>query len=182
MPNQAEPRRSVHANALGNSPSSAAGAGHLGGYQRPPVQGPEAGHDGQRRDQLAGPGAVGEDRLERGHERSAVVDQGVVRDQARHHSRHGQVQDGARSGAQQGGPAHVPLRVTAGIKVKELTADQFDDWLDERAEELSTRTLRLIHQILERAIRQAQARDRSAATWRAWSMCPRVRKVGRRER
>ena len=26
-----------------------------------------------------------------------------------------------------------------GIKVKELTADQLDDWLDERAEELSTR-------------------------------------------
>jgi integrase len=48
----------------------------------------------------------------------------------------------------------------AGIKVKELTADQFDDWLDERAEELTTRTLRLIHQILERAIRQAQARDK----------------------
>ena len=47
-----------------------------------------------------------------------------------------------------------------GIKVKELTADQLDDWLDERAEELSTRSLRLIHQIVERAIRQAQARDK----------------------
>lgn len=46
------------------------------------------------------------------------------------------------------------------IKVKELTADHLDDWLDERAEELSTRTLRLIHQILERSIRQAQARDK----------------------
>ena len=32
--------------------------------------------------------------------------------------------------------------------------------MDERAEELSTRTLRLIHQILERAIRHAQARDK----------------------
>jgi hypothetical protein len=47
-----------------------------------------------------------------------------------------------------------------GIKLKELTADQLDDWLDERAEELTTRTLRLIHQILECAIRQAQARDK----------------------
>jgi integrase len=45
-------------------------------------------------------------------------------------------------------------------KLKELTADQLDDWMDERAEELSTRSLRLIHQILERAIRQAQARDK----------------------
>jgi integrase len=32
--------------------------------------------------------------------------------------------------------------------------------MDERAGELSTRSLRLIHQILERAIRQAQARDK----------------------
>jgi integrase len=47
-----------------------------------------------------------------------------------------------------------------GIKVKELTADHLDEWLDERAEELSTRSLRLIHQIVERAIRQAQARDK----------------------
>ena len=47
-----------------------------------------------------------------------------------------------------------------GIKLKALTADQLDDWLDERAEELTTRMLGLIHQILERAIRQAQARDK----------------------
>ena len=32
--------------------------------------------------------------------------------------------------------------------------------MDDRAEELSTRTLRLVHQILERAIRHAQARDK----------------------
>jgi integrase len=47
-----------------------------------------------------------------------------------------------------------------GKRLKELTADELDGWLDERAEELTTRTLRLIHQILERAIRQAQARDK----------------------
>ena len=45
-------------------------------------------------------------------------------------------------------------------KLKELTADDLDKWMDERAEELSTRSLRLIHQILERAIRHAQARDK----------------------
>jgi integrase len=45
-------------------------------------------------------------------------------------------------------------------KLQQLTADQLDEWMDERAGELSTRSLRLIHQILERAIRQAQARDK----------------------
>ena len=55
---------------------------------------------------------------------------------------------------------HNVIPQIGGIKVKELTADQLDDWLDERAEELSTRSLRLIHQIVERSIRQAQARDR----------------------
>ncbi|MEV4112399.1 tyrosine-type recombinase/integrase [Nonomuraea sp. NPDC049695] len=46
------------------------------------------------------------------------------------------------------------------IKLKKLTADELDDWLDERAEELSTRTLRLIHQIVKWAIRHAQKRDK----------------------
>ena len=46
------------------------------------------------------------------------------------------------------------------IRLKELTADRLDTWIDERAGELSTRSLRLIHQILERAIRHAQARDK----------------------
>ncbi len=45
-------------------------------------------------------------------------------------------------------------------KLKKLTADELDTWMDDRAEELSTRTLRLVHQILERAIRHAQARDK----------------------
>ena len=34
------------------------------------------------------------------------------------------------------------------IKLKELTADRLDVWIDERAGELSTRSLRLIRQIL----------------------------------
>jgi len=46
------------------------------------------------------------------------------------------------------------------IRLKELTAARLDAWMDERAEELSTRSLRLIHQIVERAIRHAQARDK----------------------
>ena len=46
------------------------------------------------------------------------------------------------------------------VKLKALTADRLDAWLDERAGGLSTRSLRLIHQIVERAIRHAQARDK----------------------
>ncbi len=46
------------------------------------------------------------------------------------------------------------------VKLKELTADRLDEWMDERAGELSTRSLRLIHQIVERAIRHAQAREK----------------------
>lgn len=45
-------------------------------------------------------------------------------------------------------------------RLKRLTADELDRWMDERAKELSDRSLRLIHQILERAIRHAQARDK----------------------
>ena len=45
-------------------------------------------------------------------------------------------------------------------KLKKLTADELDTWMDDRAEELSTRTLRVVHQVLERAIRHAQARDK----------------------
>ena len=45
-------------------------------------------------------------------------------------------------------------------KLKRLTADDLDKWMDGRTNELSTRSLRLVHQILERAIRHAQARDK----------------------
>jgi integrase len=45
-------------------------------------------------------------------------------------------------------------------KLKKLTADDLDRWMDGRASELSNRTLRLVHQILERAIRHDQARDK----------------------
>lgn len=55
---------------------------------------------------------------------------------------------------------HHLLPHLGAAKLKKLTADQLDTWMDERAQHLSTRTLRLIHQILERAIRHAQARDK----------------------
>src|SRR6266567_3228831 len=56
--------------------------------------------------------------------------------------------------------SHHLIPYLGGARLKKLTADQLDIWLDERAAELSTRTLRLVHQILERAIRHAQARDK----------------------
>jgi integrase len=45
-------------------------------------------------------------------------------------------------------------------EAKTLTADELDRWMDGRAAKLSNRILRLVHQILERAIRHAQARDK----------------------
>ena len=55
---------------------------------------------------------------------------------------------------------HHLIPYIGAAKLKRLTADELDTWMDERAGELLTRTLRLIHQILERAIRHAQARDK----------------------
>lgn len=43
------------------------------------------------------------------------------------------------------------------IKPEGPTADRLDTWINEQAGELSTRSVRLIHQILERAIRHTQA-------------------------
>ena len=45
------------------------------------------------------------------------------------------------------------------IKLKKLSADHVDEWLDGLADELSTATLHKLHSVLRRAIRQAQARD-----------------------
>ncbi|MWA02308.1 tyrosine-type recombinase/integrase [Actinomadura sp. LD22] len=44
-------------------------------------------------------------------------------------------------------------------RLGDLKADDVDTWLDGLTDSLSTRTLRLVHAILKRAIRQAQARD-----------------------
>jgi len=46
-------------------------------------------------------------------------------------------------------------------KLKKLTADQVDEWLDGLASELSTATLHKLHSALKRAIHQAQARDKA---------------------
>ncbi|MEV6038901.1 site-specific integrase [Nonomuraea sp. NPDC052116] len=45
------------------------------------------------------------------------------------------------------------------IKLQQLRADHVDEWLDQLAGKLATTTLREIHSVLKRAIRQAQARD-----------------------
>lgn len=55
---------------------------------------------------------------------------------------------------------HHLIPQLGAARLKKLTADDLDQWMDGRAAELSNRTLRLVHQILERAIRQAQARDK----------------------
>jgi integrase len=47
-----------------------------------------------------------------------------------------------------------------GRKLRELSADDVDKWLTHMASTLSTRTLRLLHSILNRSVRHAQARDK----------------------
>lgn len=45
-------------------------------------------------------------------------------------------------------------------KLRALSADDVDKWLEEKAKTLSTRTLRLLRSTLERAVSRAQARDK----------------------
>ena len=45
-------------------------------------------------------------------------------------------------------------------KLVDFTADEGDEWLADRAAVLSTSTLRIVHSIVVRSIRRAQARDR----------------------
>ncbi|MEV7451965.1 tyrosine-type recombinase/integrase [Streptomyces nigra] len=54
----------------------------------------------------------------------------------------------------------VPLLGKA--KLKDLSADDVDDWLDDRAEVLATRSLRDLLAILRRSIAHAQRRDKAA--------------------
>jgi integrase len=54
--------------------------------------------------------------------------------------------------------SHATAKLGA-VKLKDLTARQVQKALAELSESLSTRSLRLVHQILERAIRHAQASD-----------------------
>jgi integrase len=52
----------------------------------------------------------------------------------------------------------IPL--IGAIKLRKLTADDVDEWLDGLTEKLATRSLQGVHAVLKRAIRQAQARDK----------------------
>jgi len=54
---------------------------------------------------------------------------------------------------------HV-IPVIGAKKLKELTADDVDEWLDGLSATLATRSLQGVHAILKRAIRQAQARNK----------------------
>ncbi|AWE51570.1 tyrosine-type recombinase/integrase [Streptomyces nigra] len=54
----------------------------------------------------------------------------------------------------------IPLLGKA--KLKDLSADDVDDWLDDRAEVLATRSLRDLLAILRRSIAHAQRRDKAA--------------------
>ena len=45
-------------------------------------------------------------------------------------------------------------------KLRELSAEHVDEWLTTESRQCSTRTLRLLHSILNRSIRHAQARDK----------------------
>ncbi|MEV1295825.1 site-specific integrase [Pseudonocardia sp. NPDC049635] len=47
-----------------------------------------------------------------------------------------------------------------GRKLRDLTADDVDRWLREASKAVSTRTLRLMHSLLNRAVRHAMARDK----------------------
>ncbi|ATE53246.1 tyrosine-type recombinase/integrase [Actinosynnema pretiosum] len=52
------------------------------------------------------------------------------------------------------------LPALGGRSLRELSADEVDEWLTEIALTLSTRTVRLLHSILNRAVRMAQAREK----------------------
>lgn len=64
-------------------------------------------------------------------------------------------------------------------KLKELTADNVDDWLEARRDHLTTRTLQAIHSILRRSIRRAQARDKIMRNVATLVDTPEGRKDGR---
>jgi len=64
-------------------------------------------------------------------------------------------------------------------KLKELTADNVDDWLEARRDHLTTRTLQAIHSILRRSIRRAQARDKVMRNVATLVDTPEGRKDGR---
>lgn len=64
-------------------------------------------------------------------------------------------------------------------KLRDLSADDVDEWLAGRAKHLATRTLRELHSILRRSIRRAQAREKVKRNVVRLCDCPTGR-VGRR--
>ena len=52
------------------------------------------------------------------------------------------------------------IPVIGATRLKKLTADDVDTWLDGLTSNLSTRSLQAIHSVLRRSIRQAQVRDK----------------------
>jgi integrase len=75
------------------------------------------------------------------------------------------------------GTSLIPL--IGAYKVKKLTADNVDDWLDGLRDKLSTRSLQAVHSILRRSIRQAQARDKVIRNVADLITTPKGRKKGR---
>jgi hypothetical protein len=55
---------------------------------------------------------------------------------------------------------HV-IPALGGRKLRELSADDVDRWLADKAKTLSTDTLQILHSILRRSITRAQARDKA---------------------
>jgi hypothetical protein len=72
---------------------------------------------------------------------------------------------------------HIVPQIGAA-RVRDLSADDVDDWLDSRATELATRTLREVLSILRRSITLAQRRELVAS----WSLSPWAPQAGRPRR
>jgi integrase len=60
-------------------------------------------------------------------------------------------------------------------KLKRLTADSVDDWLDGLTGKLSTASLQKVHRVLKRSIRHAQARDKAGRNVAELVMTPKGR-------
>ncbi|GLZ14190.1 site-specific integrase [Actinomadura sp. NBRC 104425] len=55
---------------------------------------------------------------------------------------------------------HHVIPALGARKLRDLTAEDVDKWLADKSAELSTRSLKLIHSILNRSVRHAMARDK----------------------
>ena len=57
-------------------------------------------------------------------------------------------------------PVGLVALVINKLKLRDLSADDVDKWLAEKAQILSTRTLQEVRSVLKHAITRAQARDK----------------------